>query len=71
MQSLTVLLKDKEESLRKSKELLRKSQQEGEESGKKMELDPSWQALFEMNCNQVSGVNGGHVGSSPAGSTAV
>lgn len=40
MQSLTFLLKDKEESLRKSKELLRKSQQ-GEESGKKVELDLS------------------------------
>lgn len=53
MQSLTVLLKDKEESLRKSKELLRKSQQQGEESGKKMELDLTRQDLFEMNCNQV------------------
>lgn len=37
MQNLTFLLKYKEESLRKSQELLRKSQQ-GEESGETLEL---------------------------------
>lgn len=39
LQKFKVLLKDKEESVRKLKELLRKSQQHGEESCKKMALD--------------------------------
>lgn len=38
-----VLLKEKEESVRKLKELLRKSQQHGEESCKEMVLDLSCQ----------------------------
>lgn len=38
-----VLLKEKEESVRKLKELLRKSQQHGEESCKKTVLDLSCQ----------------------------
>lgn len=48
---MTVILRDKEESLRKSKELLRRSQQE-EDSGEKMELDP---ISFEMSCDGQRG----------------
>lgn len=45
IQKFKVLLKEKEESVRKLKELLRKSQQHGEESCKTMERDLSCQDL--------------------------
>lgn len=54
-----VVLNEKEESVRKLKELLRKSQQHGEESCKKMALDQSHTCLYQMNWNQAGGDNEG------------
>lgn len=72
IQRFEVLLKDKEESARKLKELLRKSQQHGEESCKKTPLF-FWMSpevlsekisLTSTGMKLVKGVN---VGSSPPG----
>lgn len=56
IQKFKVLLNTKEESVRKLKELLRKSQQHGEESSKKMVLDLSrLVCLYKMNSDQAGG----------------